>query len=150
MPDEFETRFKVPRPARVFPLLPNSKKPAIDHWPEQATDDMTKLRRWFDGQFKDHNIGVATGKGLIVVDCDVKDGRNGLESLELLDSLGLPTGYRVVTPSGGLHVYLLVDEAVRNSVDRLADFPGIDIRGDGGYVVGPGSSINGKMYAPIR
>ena len=35
---------------------------------------------------------------------------------------------------------------IANSVDGLKDYPGIDIRGDGGYVVGPGSTIRDQAY----
>lgn len=145
MTDWLEERFGVPRQARLFPLLPNSKRPAIDKWPLKATNDRKTLERWFDSS-KGYNVGVATGHGLIVVDVDVKKGAPGLDSLELLDMEGLPQSLRVRTPSGGLHIYLLTDEDIPNSVNSLDGYPGIDIRGKGGYVVGPGSTIDGEAY----
>ena len=39
------------------------------------------------------------------------------------------------TRNGGWHLYYHVDREVPNSVDRLAK--GVDVRGDGGYVVSP-------------
>jgi hypothetical protein len=53
----------------------------------------------------------------------------------------------VLTPSGGRHIWLTgpPDVAVPNSAGRLA--PGIDIRGAGGYLVGPGSRTDQGVYA---
>lgn len=133
---------------RVFPLEPNGKRPAIKAWPDLATTDEAKVREWWS-KWPDANIGVATGRGLMVLDCDKKDGRPGLGSLALLDMLGLPRSMRVETPTGGVHVYLKTERPWSNSVDRLKDFPGIDIRGEGGFVVGPGSLIDGVAYAVV-
>ena len=139
---------------RVFPLTPNSKVSAIKGWPSLATKKIANVTAWWDTRaFADCNVGVATGDGLVVLDCDSKapsakwpNGRNGIDSLNLLDTLGLDNSMRVATPNDGVHVYLKTDRAWANSVDRLKEFPGIDIRGDGGYVVGPGSTIDGVPY----
>ena len=131
---------------RVFPLSPNSKIPPKDFpWKDEATTDEAKIRRWWEENPK-YNIGVAAGHGLLVIDADCKDGKPGMQSLELLDMLGLPDSMRVYTPSGGVHVYLKSDEDFQNRVGSVPDYPGIDIRSEGGYVVGPGSTINGKAY----
>jgi predicted P-loop ATPase len=58
----------------------------------------------------------------------------------------VPDTYIVKTP-GGFHLYFLMptDVVVRNSSNKLG--PGIDIRGEGGFVVGPGSPHkNGGVY----
>ncbi|PZP63003.1 MAG: hypothetical protein DI604_28160 [Delftia acidovorans] len=57
--------------------------------------------------------------------------------------------YRVKTPSGGMHVYVRVSEQHHNRIDSIPDYPGIDIRSDGGYVVGPGSTVDGKVYEAV-
>lgn len=49
----------------------------------------------------------------------------------------------VRTPNDGIHIYYKVDREIRCKVNL---YEGIDIRGDGGYVVGVGSVINGKEY----
>lgn len=135
---------------RIFPLSPNSKVPPKDlEWRKVATTDLDAIRRWWDAN-PNFNIGVAAGAGTIIVDADTKDGKPGLESLEALEMCGLPTdSLRVATPSGGVHVYLRSDAPHRNSVDKMPDYRGIDIRADGGYVVGPGSTIDGTTYEVV-
>jgi len=130
---------------RVFPISPGSKKPPKDFpWKERATTDAATIRGWWT-EAPDSNIGIAAGHGLLVVDADTKDGKPGLDSLDMLDMLGLPAGLRVATPSGGVHVYLAAGSH-RNRVGSVPGHPGIDIRSDGGYVLGPGSVVDGKPY----
>lgn len=134
---------------RVFPLAPGSKKPPAGlAWKEAATvipGEVEKLFRDYPGA----NIGIAAGNGLAVIDVDVKDGKEGAASLECMRSLfDLPATFEVKTPSGGLHIYLKTDARLLNAVD-VSDYPGIDIRSDGGYVVAPGSTINGKSYIAV-
>ncbi|AUA12714.1 hypothetical protein CFP59_04860 [Streptomyces malaysiensis subsp. malaysiensis] len=71
-----------------------------------------------------------------------KDGTNGLAALARLareHAFAIPRTVTVLTPSGGRHLWLSGPPglAVPNSAGRLA--PGIDVRGMGGYLVGPGS-----------
>lgn len=138
---------------RVFPLEPGAKIPVYAFaWKELATSDESAIRSWWK-LYPDANIGVATGHGLLVIDadCKVKNGvaEKGLESLDLLDALGLPESLRVRTASGGLHVYLKVPPDVGLTVGAkdIPGYPGIDFRCDGGYVVGPGSIVGGVAYA---
>ncbi|MBO6539868.1 MAG: bifunctional DNA primase/polymerase [Rhizobiaceae bacterium] len=134
---------------RVFPLAPNSKiPPAGLLWKQAATTDSAQIRRWWQGE-PTYNIGVATGYGLLVVDADVRDGAPGLGSLAMLDRAGLPESFRVETPSGGRHVYLRTAGEHRNRVKNIPGYPGIDLRGTGGYVVGPGSVFEGKSYCAL-
>lgn len=130
---------------RVFPVKANSKTPALKDWPDRATDDRRQIESWWSADH-DFNIGIATGRGLLVVDADTKSGAPGEQSLEMLDMLGFPASFRVKTQSGGTHVYLKTDGPHRNSVRALEDYPGIDIRGERGYVLGPGSAIDGRAY----
>jgi len=131
---------------RVFPVKANSKTPALKDWPDRATDDRRQIESWWN-LGPDFNIGIATGHGLLVVDADTKDNRPGGDSLDMLDMIGLPASYRVATPSGGTHVYLKTDGPQRNRADTIVGYPGIDIRGDRGYVLGPGSTIDGRAYS---
>jgi hypothetical protein len=142
---------------RIFPLIPNGKTPAIKGWQNLATVDSAQITRWWGnkphGRNSDPlapkgpncNVGIATGRGLVVIDYDTKPGKRGAESLAVHENIyGLPDTMRVRTATGGLHVYLRIDRPVRNSVSKIAD--NVDIRGDGGLVVGPGSVIDGKTY----
>ncbi|HEY2510581.1 MAG TPA: VapE domain-containing protein [Polyangiaceae bacterium] len=88
-----------------------------------------------------HGAGIATGlpSGVFVVDLDRK---NGIDGVAALASLGpVPDTFTVQTGSGGFHLYFqLPDFPVKNSQGSKGGLaPGIDIRGDGGYVVAPGS-----------
>ena len=134
---------------RWIPLKHNRKNPAHTGWQNQATTNTQKIGAW---RSKGHNLGIATGHGLLVLDFDVGENKRGLESLELMDMMGLPVSFRVRTPSGGVHVYLQVplDFGVTVGVNCLADFPGVDIRCEGGLVVGPGSTIEGVPYQVIE
>lgn len=84
-------------------------------------------------------VGVATGarSGIIGLDLDRKNGLDGLAALQLLGDI--PETLAVATPTGGLHLYLRHPGfPVPNSASVLG--PGIDVRGDGGYLVLPPSS----------
>lgn len=134
---------------RIFPLRPNSKIPPEGFlWKALATTDPAIAERWWGGEYAGHNIGVATGRGLLVADFDMKPGQRGAESLGMLDMLGLPESLRVRTPTGGVHVYLRVPEQIDITISagRIPDYPDVDVRCEGGYVVGPGSSIDGVPY----
>lgn len=130
---------------RVFPLIPNDKRPAIERWPDKATTDLATIDRYWRSH-PDANIGIATGAGLMVVDVDMKNGKNGYATLIALERRHgtIQSSMTISTPSGGMHLYLRTKASVPNSVDKVG--PGIDIRGEGGYVVGPGSTIDGREY----
>ncbi len=130
---------------RVFPLGKN-KKPAISKWPERATTDPATLLAWFTGK-ETMSVGIATGvgSGLVVVDVDLyKDGAK--EWLEANDAQ-LPETLTALTGRGGYHLYFQhPGDKVANSSNRLG--PGIDVRGDGGFVVAVGCihTETGKPY----
>jgi hypothetical protein len=145
----------------VFPCAPGSKRPALrDNWQDLATTDPGRIRAWWAR--RPYNIGIACGQsGLVVIDLDVahdgRDGQRGLDGpVSGVDALQrlcrahgqrYPAGtYTVGTPSGGTHLYFTAPPTpVRNSAGRLG--PLIDVRADGGYVVGDGSVIDGRRYA---
>ena len=62
----------------------------------------------------------------------------------------LPETYTVQTPRGGRHYYFQTPDAlpIKSRSDVLA--VGIDVRGDGGYVVAPGSTVGGKPYRVLN
>lgn len=138
---------------RVFPLVPGKKLPAFKGWKDAATSDAEIIKGWYEGQFKGYGVGVATGKGVLVIDADVKAGQPGIASLEqmLAEHDWQPT-LTVDTPSGGRHVYLKVEDGrpVPNVLGTLLGFPGIDIKGDGGFVAAPGSvNADGVPYVIV-
>jgi RecA/RadA recombinase len=95
-------------------------------------------------------VGIATGasSGVFVVDLDVKNGIDGRVSLMGMGDV--PPTYTVGTPSGGFHLYYQHPGfPVRNSGPKSNPLgAGIDVRGDGGYVVAPGSPHkSGGVYS---
>jgi len=122
------------------------KHPRSANGCKDATTDVDTIRAWWR-RHPDASIGVATGAGLAVVDVD--PGHGGNDTMEdLRRALGkLPDSVEVLTGGGGRHVYLAVDPAtpVRCSAGQLG--AGVDIRGDGGYVVAPPSlHVSGRRY----
>lgn len=142
----------------VFPLIPGSKRPAIRRWEQRATTDCGRIRRCWE--HRPYNIGVAAGpSGLVVVDLDTtKPGEDGPDGAEALASLcqqhGQPlahgTTYTVTTPSSGLHLYYAAPEGttLRNTAGQVARR--VDTRAGGGYVVAPGSTVNGRAYRAVH
>lgn len=126
----------------VFPLIPNSKRPLTQNGFKDASKDAEMVKRWWT-QHPTANIGIATGEvsGLVIVDIDVKNGAKGKESLDSLS--GMTPTLTAQTPSGGWHFYYASPGPTRCRTGLL---PGIDIKADGGYVVAPGSQIDGKPY----
>lgn len=124
----------------VIPLEPKGKRPLIQ-WTEYQTrmPTETEVRGWW-AKHPDANIGGVTGKvsGIGVVDCDGPEGIAEAARLELYSPLVSITG------KGRQLFYKHAGGNICNSVRK---YPGIDIRGDGGYVVLPGSiHPNGKRY----
>lgn len=114
---------------------------------KEATLDATQIRAWWR-QWPNANIGIATGAGLVVVDIDPRHG--GSESLDdLREELGAwPDTVEAQTGGSGRHIYFAAPygQTVKNSAGILG--AGIDIRGEGGYVVAPPSNhASGGAYA---
>lgn len=126
----------------LFPLLPKSKRPALEKWEpfqtERAHPDV--IANW--SGWADFNTGVATGavSNCVVLDCD-----NLMARIEA-ESRGLPDTLTVSTPRG-THFYFqhpgwdVINRAGRAWTVGLdgVGVDGWDLRADGGYVVGPGS-----------
>jgi hypothetical protein len=120
---------------RVFPV--EGKVPAISEWPRRATTDPESVRRLLAGA-AGYAIVAGSSSGLVILDVDPKNG--GDETLrDLVREHGaLPDTLVVITGGGGEHWYFKHPGGkIKNSRSELGD--GLDIRGDGGYVVGPGS-----------
>lgn len=133
----------------VFPC-DSRKRPLIDAWPQRATTDPEQIAAWW-AQWPTAYIGMPTGRasGVVVLDVDVKGGRDGEATLaELRSRLGgtLPDTVETLTPSGGRHIWFRypLHSEIRNSAGKLG--AGLDIRGAGGYVILPGSGVNGRRY----
>ncbi len=122
----------------VFACGPD-KRPVTQHGFHDATRDPTEIRLQFSTPGA-AMIGVPTGQGagFFVVDLDVKNGGQGLEWLAA-NQHRLPRTRTHKTRSGGQHLLFQWPEGrtVRNSASRIA--PGVDVRGNGGYIIAPPS-----------
>lgn len=148
----------------VFPCAVGGKRPALrGNWQDLATTSADQIRDWWNRA--PYNIGIACGpSGLIVIDLDLprdaddEEAADGtlfpLSGADILSGLARQHGerypggtYIVDTPSGGCHLYFSAtgEERARNSAGAVG--PHIDVRADGGYVVGAGSRVGGRAYA---
>ena len=126
---------------KVFPLKVNSKSgQVLKSWKEEATTDQDTIMNWFSNT--DYNVGVRTGNGLLVIDVDNKNGKNGYQSIEPFLK-NFPKTLVVKTANNGWHMYYYVDRPISCKVGL---YEAIDIRGEGGYVVGAESVIENKKY----
>jgi hypothetical protein len=151
-PEHFDTLQRALELAQngvpVFPCSPQTKAPLVDRGLYAATANERIVRRWWQDH-PDAMIGVPTGarSDVWVLDVDLKDnGPDNLASLEAMHG-ALPETLIVATASGGRHYYWRHVPGVRNR-GRLA--AGIDVRGDGGYIIAAGSVRDDGTYYEIE
>lgn len=128
----------------IFPVGID-KKPLIVWKPYQTTPATdSEIEAWWQ-KFPKANIGIVTGKisGITVVDIDVKGDK--VTSLETF-----PETFTVRTPSLGYHLYYQYDADIKQTANTFPQFPHVDIRNDGGYVVGPPSELPNGKYEIIK
>lgn len=130
----------------VFPLQPKTKIPATPDGFKSATTDIEKIESWWNAA--PYNIGIATGAAsgnLLVIDLDVDKGKDGKQAvMQWLKKYGkdFPKTAIAKTGRGGLHMLFYGNG--RNKTNLL---PGVDVRGEGGYIVAPPSiHPNGNSY----
>lgn len=138
----------------LFPLSPLSKIPMKGTKGfKDASHDEGTIDGWFSGG--GNNIGIATGSqsgNIMVVDLDYKhngtdvDGIANWEDYLLANGIDAPHTATVETPTGGRHLYFRLPDGVeiRNTASVIG--AGIDTRGEGGYVVAPGSMVPQGQY----
>jgi len=122
------------------------KHPRTPHGVKDATTDPKTIIEWWT-KWPDANIGIATGSksGFFVLDVDGEEGQRSLNELQAKYET-LPETLETATGGGGRHLLFMQPPGltIKNKV-RIA--PGLDIRGDGGYIVAPPSNhISGKRY----
>lgn len=134
----------------VFPLFPRDKFPIYKGGFQNATTDPVQIGKWWRKN-PDANIGIATGQmsgGVFAIDLDVDEnkGVNGYETVMdwQRDNGELPDTAGTITGRGGYHWLYRANGPIKTRAKLL---PGIDIRGDGGYIVAPPSvHPNGIPY----
>ena len=135
----------------VFPIKPRSKQPLTAHGFKDASKDQQQIDQWWS-RWPDANIGIATGSasgGLVVIDLDIDDSK-GLDGRVTLREWETQHGnlpdetWTAITGRGGCHYFYHDTATVRN---RTGIYKGIDVRGEGGYIVAPPSiHPNGNTY----
>lgn len=134
----------------VFPCWEGAKEPATRHGFKDASNDPDVIARvWADNPTC--NIGIATGEksgGVFVIDVDTHNGIDGAAYLADWERAHgkFPETACATTGSGGVHYFFRAPAgvSVRNATHVI---DGVDVRGDGGYIVAPPSiHPNGARY----
>jgi hypothetical protein len=141
------------RGINVFMCETGSKRPhAGVLWSQVSTTDPDTINANFDFH-EDANYGVHMGDDYVVIDLDRKPNINGVQNFDdicadngVFDFLDGFSTLIVKTPGGGYHLYFKAPYPCSNR----NTFPdGIDVRGQMGYVVGPGSEDDRGEWAIV-
>lgn len=133
----------------VFPVaLKDGKKKPLTEMGEfsnsrwSASNDIACVYQAFK-KWPSAAIGIATGESDLVV-IDVDPDKGGDAWLDEHRSR-MRVGYEVRTPRGGRHLYYRAREGsqIKNSASMIA--PGVDVRGEGGYVVAYDDAESGSL-----
>jgi hypothetical protein len=121
------------------------KHPRTQNGLKSASTNLNVINGWWK-KWPEANIGIATGKesGFVALDVDPRHG--GEDSLSILiNQYGpFPETIQAITGGGGSHLLFKNPGHVRNRTNIL---PGLDVRGEGGYiVVAPSLHASGKRY----
>jgi hypothetical protein len=125
----------------IWPQTPQKTGYRGSNGSHDATRDEDAIRRWWS-LHPEALPALMTGEvsGIVGLDIDRKNSRNGFDSLELLGVPFHPMTPTTITPSGGAHLLFRWPGApVRSSQDRLG--AGLEVKGDGAWITlppGPG------------
>ena len=126
------------------------KHPRIREWQKKASTNEFRIREWWQ-RWPEANVCIATGQisGIVVLDVDPRHkGDLSLQEFEATHG-SLPFTPVSRTGGGGCHYFFLSPNgAFPNKANVL---PGLDVRGDGGFVVAPPSlHVSGDTYQWIK
>jgi hypothetical protein len=139
--------------AKGHPVFPcgKDKRPMTPNGFKDASTESAVISDWWT-RYPQANIGMPTGQrsGIVVLDVDFDPARgiDGNKPLKkLLEQHGpFPNTLIVTTPRGGKHYYFLYPgQKITCSAGKLG--AGLDVRGDGGYVLLPPSETDRGIYA---
>jgi hypothetical protein len=138
---------------KVFPCRAN-KKPLHkrrqneageeEGWKEEATNDPAKIKAW-QAEASWCTIGMAIQPGFAAIDVDrYKPGAKEILAAFEAKHGKFPATFKSLTASGGEHYLFATDKVSGSGTGDLPDY--IDVRGYGGYIIGPGPTFEGKRY----
>jgi hypothetical protein len=151
--DRLQSALNLANLFAIFPIQPGQKVPlAGSKGFKDATLDLEQIKAWWADE-PNLNIGVSPGEHYVVFDFEGEGKGNDLaKSLKLFTrktgmTIDLTDNFVVDTPSGGVHVYYKTDPFDERVYTSTVNFvKGCDIRAAGGYVLGPGSTVDGLPY----
>jgi hypothetical protein len=120
------------------------KSPALKSWKEYQNRRPTiqEVNNWFSTSR--YNMAIVTGQISKIFCLDIDERHNGYDSIK---NFQIPFTWHDKSPNGE-HYYFRLDQDIGNSIGIL---PGIDIKGNGGYVVVPPSiGYDGTSYEWIK
>jgi len=132
----------------IIPIRAGDKRPLV-RWEEfqYRRPEVEEVQAWFS-RWPEAGIGIVTGavSGLVVLDVDSRHGGDASVARLEQEHERLPATVECRSGGGGRHLYFAhPGRLVRNKVGLA---PGVDLRGDGGYVVAPPSlHASGHRYA---
>ncbi|MBQ1289502.1 MAG: bifunctional DNA primase/polymerase, partial [Erysipelotrichaceae bacterium] len=145
---EYHAHQYADRGLAIIPLK-KDKTPLTSHGLKDASKDNATISAWWK-QWPEANIGIVTGQvsgGTCVIDQDEKNGEHGIETFEkwIDDNMQFfDDTWTSRTASGGLHSFIRSNIPVAS---RIGWLPGVDVRGEGGYIVAPPSVLSdGSRY----
>lgn len=121
----------------VIPVGPD-KRPLLTQWKPYQTTAATpeQIEGWWI-RWPEANVGLVTGKvsGVTVVDIDsYKEGAPKITDF--------PPTFTVSTGNKGIQLYYQYQEGLTISANAYPQYPHLDMRSDGGFVVAPPSVTN--------
>lgn len=135
----------------VFPVSPKTKKPLTPHGCKDAKKTPGAIKAWWK-KWPEASVGIATGSisHLVVIDEDLDEdkGLDGIQKVmdwQRATGKQLPETLMAITGRGGNHLYYRYEgNDIKNRAGLLE---GVDVRGEGGYVIAPPSvHPNGTEY----
>jgi hypothetical protein len=124
----------------IIPIRAKGKEPLVK-WEEfqERQPTLNEVTQWLSN-WSQMNLGIVTGSisSLAVVDLD------GIEGVQYGNHISCVSG--IINRTGnGKQVFYKWQPGIKNSVKKVA--PGVDIRGEGGFVVvAPSIHPSGRMY----
>lgn len=137
----------------VFPIVPLRKTPLTTHGLHDASLSPRQIEAWWRWSPR-ANLAIRTGPrtaegggcGFDVIDCDSPEAIEALREAFARSGESAPEVLALSETPRGIHVWV----PASGSGNRAGMLPGVDLRGEGGYVVAPPSISPSGGYLWIR